>query len=84
MAAADVASNGTVPANDNAGELVASIAQAQTISAGNTSTFRYCKLAYANHAEDEIALYDRQIRLWGVKAQEQFVTQVLFVSAFSV
>jgi hypothetical protein len=25
--------------------------------------------------EDEIALYDRQIRLWGVKAQEKHVTK---------
>ncbi|KAF2823981.1 hypothetical protein CC86DRAFT_384494 [Ophiobolus disseminans] len=46
------ATNGTLPANDAAGETVAAIA-ADTISA------------------DEIALYDRQIRLWGVQAQEK-------------
>ncbi|KAL1626585.1 E1 ubiquitin-activating protein aos1 [Diplodia seriata] len=45
--------NGALPADDPAGEVVASIAQAQTIS------------------PDEIALYDRQIRLWGVQAQER-------------
>ncbi|KAI9818543.1 MAG: hypothetical protein M1827_000602 [Pycnora praestabilis] len=48
--------NGVLPAEDAAGETVATIAQAQTISA------------------DEIALYDRQIRLWGVKAQEKLRT----------
>ena len=26
---------------------------------------------YTNMVEDEIALYDRQIRLWGVQAQEK-------------
>ncbi|KAF2868312.1 hypothetical protein BDV95DRAFT_630539 [Massariosphaeria phaeospora] len=45
--------NGSFPAQDAAGETVAAIAQAETISA------------------DEIALYDRQIRLWGVQAQEK-------------
>ncbi|KAF2142786.1 uncharacterized protein K452DRAFT_225717 [Aplosporella prunicola CBS 121167] len=61
------ASNGSlpaaVPAEDPAGDVVASIAQAQTISA------------------DEIALYDRQIRLWGVQAQERIRTaNVLLIS----
>lgn len=27
---------------------------------------------------DEIALYDRQIRLWGVKAQERYVAASRF------
>ncbi|KAJ4353875.1 E1 ubiquitin-activating protein aos1 [Didymosphaeria variabile] len=44
---------GTFPAPDAAGELVAAIAQAETVSA------------------DEIALYDRQIRLWGLEAQNR-------------
>ena len=26
---------------------------------------------------DEIALYDRQIRLWGVQAQERFVVRIM-------
>ncbi|KAF2490565.1 hypothetical protein BU16DRAFT_531050 [Lophium mytilinum] len=61
---APTASNGTsFPAPDAAGETVAAIAQAQTISA------------------DEIALYDRQIRLWGVQAQEKIRTaNILIVS----
>ncbi|KAI9887782.1 MAG: hypothetical protein M1823_000423 [Watsoniomyces obsoletus] len=45
-----------VSSGDNATETIASIAQAQTITA------------------EEIALYDRQIRLWGVKAQEKLRT----------
>lgn len=45
--------NGAFPASDAAGQTVAAIAEADTISA------------------DEIALYDRQIRLWGVQAQEK-------------
>ncbi|MCJ1256624.1 hypothetical protein MMC24_004448 [Lignoscripta atroalba] len=48
--------NGTVFNGDPAGDTIASMAQAQTISA------------------EEIALYDRQIRLWGVKAQEKLRT----------
>lgn len=55
--------HGALPAEDPAGETVAAIAQAQTISA------------------DEIALYDRQIRLWGVQAQERIRTaNILLVS----
>ncbi|GME46552.1 putative sumo activating enzyme protein [Neofusicoccum parvum] len=55
--------NGALPAEDPAGEVVASIARAQTISA------------------DEIALYDRQIRLWGVQAQERLRSaNVLLIS----
>ncbi|KAF2676783.1 hypothetical protein K458DRAFT_321348 [Lentithecium fluviatile CBS 122367] len=46
--------NGTFPAPDAAGETVAAIAQAETVSAA-----------------DEIALYDRQIRLWGLEAQNR-------------
>lgn len=42
MAAAEAAPNGTFPASDNAGELVASIAQAQTISAGKIRIVRLC------------------------------------------
>ncbi|KAF2738552.1 hypothetical protein EJ04DRAFT_485964 [Polyplosphaeria fusca] len=48
--------NGTFPADDAAGQTVAAMAQADTITA------------------DEIALYDRQIRLWGVQAQEKIRT----------
>ncbi|KZF19181.1 hypothetical protein L228DRAFT_241853 [Xylona heveae TC161] len=55
--------NGALPAQGLAGETIAAIAQAQTISA------------------DEIALYDRQIRLWGVKAQEKLRTaNILLIS----
>ncbi|KAF4302808.1 putative sumo activating enzyme protein [Botryosphaeria dothidea] len=55
--------NGALPAEDPAGEVVASIAQSQTIS------------------PDEIALYDRQIRLWGVQAQERLRSaNVLLIS----
>ncbi|KAF1851019.1 uncharacterized protein K460DRAFT_274810 [Cucurbitaria berberidis CBS 394.84] len=55
--------NGTIPAEDAAGQTVAAIAAADTISA------------------DEIALYDRQIRLWGVQAQEKIRTaNILLVS----
>jgi hypothetical protein len=32
---------------------------------------------------DEIALYDRQIRLWGVKAQEKYGLLVAQLSALS-
>ncbi|KAH9872805.1 hypothetical protein J1614_005199 [Plenodomus biglobosus] len=48
--------NGAFPADDAAGQTVAAMAEADTISA------------------DEIALYDRQIRLWGVQAQEKIRT----------
>ncbi|KAF2854349.1 hypothetical protein T440DRAFT_476238 [Plenodomus tracheiphilus IPT5] len=55
--------NGAFPADDAAGQTVAAIADADTISA------------------DEIALYDRQIRLWGVQAQEKIRTaNILLVS----
>jgi len=47
------ATNGTFPADNAAGQTVAAVAEADSISA------------------DEIALYDRQIRLWGVQAQEK-------------
>ncbi|KAF2086972.1 hypothetical protein K490DRAFT_66284 [Saccharata proteae CBS 121410] len=59
----NVPNGGALPAEDPAGQVVAAIAQAQTISA------------------DEIALYDRQIRLWGVQAQEKIRTaKILLVS----
>lgn len=45
--------NGALPTSDAAGQTVAAIAAADSISA------------------DEIALYDRQIRLWGVQAQQK-------------
>ncbi|KAF2474114.1 uncharacterized protein BDR25DRAFT_255749 [Lindgomyces ingoldianus] len=62
-ASAPGASNGAAPAPDSAGQTVAAIPQADTISA------------------DEIALYDRQIRLWGVQAQEKIRTaNILLVS----
>ncbi|OCK89690.1 uncharacterized protein K441DRAFT_582878 [Cenococcum geophilum 1.58] len=57
--------HGALPTEDPASETVAAIAQAQTISAET----------------DEIALYDRQIRLWGVQAQERIRTaNILLVS----
>jgi ubiquitin-like 1-activating enzyme E1 A len=62
--------NGGMSAGDAAGETVAAIAQAQTISAGTYSlAFRW--ISGLMSLPDEIALYDRQIRLWGVKAQEK-------------
>ncbi|KAK4947262.1 E1 ubiquitin-activating protein aos1 [Elasticomyces elasticus] len=55
--------HGALAAEDAAGETVAAVALAQTISA------------------DEIALYDRQIRLWGVQAQERIRSaNILLVS----
>ncbi|KAI9776231.1 MAG: hypothetical protein M1835_005583 [Candelina submexicana] len=63
MVATQNGTNGALPAEDAASETIASVAQAQTISA------------------DEIALYDRQIRLWGVKAQEKLRTaNILLIS----
>ncbi|KAL8723456.1 MAG: hypothetical protein Q9225_000287 [Loekoesia sp. 1 TL-2023] len=43
--------------------------QAQAISAGTRNEI--CKDDIGLHFIDEIALYDRQIRLWGVRAQEK-------------
>lgn len=64
------AANGTFPAPDAAGETVAAIAQADAISAGSIHSPIYMSIA-SNTIADEIALYDRQIRLWGVQAQEK-------------
>ncbi|KAI9661666.1 MAG: hypothetical protein M1821_008904 [Bathelium mastoideum] len=58
-----MATNGTLQTVNHAGDLAASMADAQRISA------------------DEIALYDRQIRLWGVQAQEKIRSaNILLVS----
>lgn len=48
--------------------------QAQAISAGMTSGFTQGLLSLLRYLRiiDEIALYDRQIRLWGVRAQEKY------------
>ena len=72
---ADVASNatnGTIPAEDAAGQTVAAIAQAEALDAGKTA-FEYDVFhnPNANTKIDEIALYDRQVRLWGIEAQER-------------
>ena len=56
--------------------------QSQSISAG---VFPYpCSVSLDPNPlilalSDEIALYDRQIRLWGVKAQERYGKLVLYV-----
>ncbi|KAF2652347.1 hypothetical protein K491DRAFT_695667 [Lophiostoma macrostomum CBS 122681] len=61
--AASNATNGTFPAADAAGQTVAAIAQAETMS------------------PEEIALYDRQVRLWGFAAQERIrKANILLVS----
>ncbi|KAJ4303078.1 E1 ubiquitin-activating protein aos1 [Kalmusia sp. IMI 367209] len=61
--------DGIFPAPDAAGQLVAAIAQAETVSAGRAYPLPYT--AQLLNALDEIALYDRQIRLWGLEAQNR-------------
>ena len=58
---------------DAASETVAAIAETQVISAGKilTPSTLDRSLVFSLLHTDEIALYDRQIRLWGVKAQEK-------------
>jgi ubiquitin-like 1-activating enzyme E1 A len=63
------ATNGTFPAEDAAGQTVAAIAEADKISAGKSDCT--AERAPLRLEPDEIALYDRQIRLWGVQAQEK-------------
>lgn len=63
------ATNGTFPADDAAGQTVAAIAEADKISAGRSDPV--LPVLVLSGATDEIALYDRQIRLWGVQAQEK-------------
>ncbi|KAI5291776.1 hypothetical protein KEM52_000070 [Ascosphaera acerosa] len=41
-----------------------------------------CIMLIGSCLEDEIALYDRQIRLWGVKAQEKIQTASILVITF--
>lgn len=65
--------NGVFPGSDAAGQTVAAIAQAETISAGECPLAMQCMLRLTPFS-DEIALYDRQIRLWGVQAQEKIRT----------
>ncbi|GKZ18675.1 hypothetical protein AbraIFM66951_007695 [Aspergillus brasiliensis] len=50
---------------------------AQTISAVETDD-----LTFSWNATDEIALYDRQIRLWGVKAQEKLRSANILLITF--
>lgn len=79
MAADEVASNGAVQADDAAADLVSSTAQAQaqSISAGIISLQSPTSTPPAHQfSADEIALYDRQIRLWGVQAQEKSVDRI--------
>lgn len=77
MESSDVTINGASLANGDlfngyTGEPIANIAQAQAISAGELLNTRFCfGLRLMRIRSDEIALYDRQIRLWGVKAQEK-------------
>jgi len=60
--------NGNLPAADASG-LAASAAQPPGISAGKSASAKV--VDGTNCHQDEIALYDRQIRLWGVQAQER-------------
>jgi len=60
--------NGNLPAADASG-LAASAAQPPGISAGKSASANLGD--DINYHQDEIALYDRQIRLWGVQAQER-------------
>ena len=50
-------------------EAAASNTETQVISAGKFSNAKASPTS--DFMTDEIALYDRQIRLWGVKAQEK-------------
>lgn len=72
MVASQNGTNGALPPEVADKQSVASPAPppAQTISAG-TPSLTICIKACVDNALDEIALYDRQIRLWGVKAQEK-------------
>ena len=45
----------------------------QSISAGMIENPVECAKNCRLTSPDEIALYDRQIRLWGVQAQEKYV-----------
>lgn len=45
----------------------------QSISAGMIDNIVECAKKYRLTSPDEIALYDRQIRLWGVQAQEKYI-----------
>ena len=47
------------------------VEEVQTISAGMHQKHRSSRRPLTTLVPDEIALYDRQIRLWGVKAQEK-------------
>ncbi|KAL5121699.1 E1 ubiquitin-activating protein aos1 [Pleosporales sp. CAS-2024a] len=59
--------------------MAAAAAEAANISPGTCGRRR--RRRAANAAPDEIALYDRQIRLWGVQAQEKIRTaNILLVS----
>lgn len=50
-------------------------ANGQGISAGKSRSLHLHQEAVTDSSfVDEIALYDRQIRLWGVKAQEKYET----------
>jgi ubiquitin-like 1-activating enzyme E1 A len=72
--------NGTFPADDAAGQTVAAIVESEKISAGRDSFQPQPRIELIT-LTDEIALYDRQIRLWGVKAQEKIRTaNILLVS----
>lgn len=68
-----VLTNGASLNGDAAGETGAAITQAQPISAGKQTGSPNVGQPLTTVASDEIALYDRQIRLWGVKAQERLV-----------
>lgn len=72
--------DGGTAGGDYAEDTVAAVAQAQTISAGKSVRWTravspsegFNPLIVRIRHKDEIALYDRQIRLWGVKAQEKY------------
>ena len=74
-----VLTNGAPPNGDAAGDTLAAVTQAQTISAGKQPIRApNVEITDDSWCPDEIALYDRQIRLWGVKAQERSLAIRLF------
>jgi len=71
----DVIPNG----NGSTSEVTARPAHDQVVNAG-TVEYIACSLKSSNRSfkdtisQDEVALYDRQIRLWGLQAQEKLVS----------
>ena len=47
------------------------MAEAESDQLASTSTLQSLSTSHETLADEEIALYDRKIRLWGVQAQEK-------------